>query len=168
MLSKYPDKSASTTSVCPVLSSRSTWRTASKATALRAVGVLFRLQIGLEDWLQDQHCSHLNHAIFYARNSERPELAITFRYEHASDRSGTIRLVPEFFRQFVQPPFFSIRLDVRKALAVDPRCAAISKATDEGPLQDVSAVQLVVQARRTGSRASSSLWCAAPSVTSQP
>ena len=31
MLSKYPDKSASTTSVCPDLISRSTWRTAFRA-----------------------------------------------------------------------------------------------------------------------------------------
>src|SRR5271166_6352288 len=47
ILSKYPDKSASTTSVCLFLTSRSTWRTASRA--LRAVGVLFGLQVGLED-----------------------------------------------------------------------------------------------------------------------
>ena len=37
--------------------------------ALRAVGVLFRLQVGLEDRLQDQHRRHLHHAIFDARNA---------------------------------------------------------------------------------------------------
>ena len=100
ILSKYPDKSASTTSVCPDLSSRSTWRTASGRYVARAVGVLFRLQVGLEDRLQDQHSSHLHHTIFDARNSQRPELAITFRYEHASDRFGT-SFVPEFLRHFV-------------------------------------------------------------------
>jgi hypothetical protein len=31
---------------------------------------LFRLQVGLEDRLQDQHRSHLYHAIFYAGNSQ--------------------------------------------------------------------------------------------------
>ena len=36
---------------------------------LWAVGVLFGLQVGLEDRLQDQHRSHLYHAIFDARNS---------------------------------------------------------------------------------------------------
>ena len=113
--------------------------------ALRAVGVLFRLQVGLEDRLQDQHSSHLHHAIFYARNSQRSELAITFRDEHASDRPGTIRSVLEFLRQFVQPPVSAVRLDVRKALAVDSRCPAIIAAADEGPLQDVSAIQFVVQ-----------------------
>ncbi len=107
--------------------------------------MLFRLQVGLEDRLQDQHSSHLYHAIFYAGNPERPELAVPFGDEHASDRSGTIRSTPELFRQFVQPPVSSIRLDVRKALAVDSRRPAIIAAADESPLQDISAIQLVVQ-----------------------
>ena len=79
------------------------------------------------------------------RNSQRPELAIPFRDEHAPDRLGTIRFVLEFFRQFVQPPIFSVRLDVRETLAVDPLCAVVDTTADEGPLQDVSPIQLVVQ-----------------------
>ena len=62
-----------------------------------------------------------------------------------ADRPGLIRLVSEFFRQFVQPPVASQLLDVVEALAVDPGHAAISQAADKGPLQDVSAVHLVVQ-----------------------
>ncbi len=110
--------------------------------------MLFRLQVGLEDRLQDQHSSHLHHAIFYARNSQRSELAITFRDEHASDRSGTIRSVLEFLRQFVQPPISAVRLDVRKALAVDPRCPAIFAAADESPLQNAAAFPIYTQGRR--------------------
>jgi hypothetical protein len=37
--------------------------------AFRAVGVLFRLQIGLEDRLQDQHRGHLHDTIFDARDA---------------------------------------------------------------------------------------------------
>jgi hypothetical protein len=113
--------------------------------AFRAVGVLFRLQVGLEDRLQDQHSSHLYHAIFYARNSERPELAVPFGDEHASDRPGAIRSVPELFRQFVQPLVSSVRLDVRETLAVDTRRTVVLTTADECPLQDVSTIQLVVQ-----------------------
>src|SRR5208337_3513520 len=72
-------------------------------------------------------------------------LAISFRDKHAPDRPGTIRSVPEFFRQFVQPLVSSVRLDVREALAVNPRRAAIIATAHEGPLQDVSAIQLVIQ-----------------------
>jgi hypothetical protein len=43
--------------------------------AFRTVGVLFRLKIGLEDGLQDQHSRHRNHAVFDAWNPQRPELA---------------------------------------------------------------------------------------------
>ncbi len=90
--------------------------------------------------------SHLHHAIFYARNSQRPELAISFRNQHAPDRPGTIRLVPELFRQFVQPPLLPVRLDVRgnsgRRLPVHRRSL---RQRMKRPLQNVFAIQLVVQ-----------------------
>jgi hypothetical protein len=55
----------------------------------------------------------LRKIVSIARHRERSE---TNRYEHASDWLGTIRFVSELFRQFVLPPLFAIRLDVRKAL----------------------------------------------------
>ena len=76
MLSKYPDKSASTTSVCPDPEQPFDVANGVQGAASRAVGVLFRLQVGLEDRLQDQHRRHLHHAIFDARNAQRPLLAI--------------------------------------------------------------------------------------------
>jgi hypothetical protein len=36
----------------------------------RAVGVLFRLQVGLEDRFQDQHRGHLSHAILDAGDAQ--------------------------------------------------------------------------------------------------
>jgi hypothetical protein len=105
----------------------------------------FRFQIGLEDWLQDQHRSHLDHAISYAGNSERPQLAITFRYEHASDRPGTIRFLPELFRQFVQPAKHAVLLDRGKALAVNPRCTTVVMAACVGEAQNIPVIDLVVQ-----------------------
>ena len=68
ILSKYPLRSASTTCPCPVFSRRVDVPTASVC-CVRAVGVLLRLQVGLEDRLQDQHRRHLRHAIAYARNA---------------------------------------------------------------------------------------------------
>ena len=58
---------------------------------------------------------------------------------------GLIRLLPELFRQFVQPLVRTVRLDVREALAVDPRCAAVGTAAHVGEPQNVAAVHLVVQ-----------------------
>jgi hypothetical protein len=53
---------------------------------------LFRLQIGLEDRLQDQHCGHLRHAIFYARNSHS---ALPPHPNHLRDLSPSpIRTIP--------------------------------------------------------------------------
>jgi len=40
---------------------------------------LFRLQVGLEDRLQDQYRSHLHHTISDARDAQRSLLAIRFR-----------------------------------------------------------------------------------------
>ena len=78
----------------------------------------------------------MNHPVSNRGDSQRPELAIPFRDVHAPDRPGTIRSVPELFRQFVQPLVSSVRLDVRKALAVDPRRAAIIAAAKKELLGD--------------------------------
>ena len=68
MLSKYPLKSASTTSVKPAQSNPSTCLTASLAPPLRTIRVLLWLQVRLEDRPQDDYRSHLHHAIANTRN----------------------------------------------------------------------------------------------------
>ena len=127
MLSKYPDKSASTTSVCPDPEQPFDLANGVQGAAFRAIGVLLRLQVGLEDRLQDQHRRHLHHAVLDARNAQRPLLAIRFRDVHAPDRLRLIRSLPEFFRQFVQPPVPPDASMSVERLAVDPRRAAVGR-----------------------------------------
>ncbi len=101
-------------------------------------------------------------------DAQRPLLAIPFGDVHALDRPGLIRSISEFCRQFVQPLVASQLLDVVETLAVDPGHAAISQAADQGPLQRRLGDTPCRTGRKTGSPASSSLWCATPSATSRP
>jgi hypothetical protein len=112
---------------------------------LGTVPKLLRLQVGLEDRLQDQHRSHLHYTVLDARDPERPLLAIRFRDVHASDRSRDVRSLAEVIRQFVQPPVHAVGLDVLERLAVESRRATVGTAAGVGPRQHVSSVQLVVQ-----------------------
>ena len=64
---------------------------------------------------------------------------------HASHGVRSIRSLPQFGRQFVQPPVAAVRLDVLEGLAVHPRRAVVGTAAQVGELQDVSSVHLVVQ-----------------------
>jgi hypothetical protein len=48
------------------------------------------------------------------------------------DRFRAISFRPKFFRQFVQPPFLSVLLDVVKRLSIDACCSAITLAKTVG------------------------------------
>jgi site-specific DNA recombinase len=109
------------------------------------IGVLLRLQVGLEDRLQDQHCRHLRHAVSDRPDAQRPLFAIRFGDENTTHWLRSIRLLPQLVRQFVQPPIDAIRLDVRERLTIDPRRATVGSAAVEGKAQDVATVHLVVQ-----------------------
>src|SRR5580693_7808639 len=74
-----------------------------QGTVPRAVGVLFRLQIGLEDRLQDQQGRRLYDTIFDRWNTQRSLLAVRFGDPYPPDGLRTIRLLFEFLRQFTQP-----------------------------------------------------------------
>ncbi len=113
--------------------------------AVGPVGVLLRLQVGLEDRLEDQHHGHLRHAIPDRTDPQRALLSIRFRSVHASHRSGAVRLRFQVRRQFVQPPVPPVPLDVLERLVVDPRRAAVGTTAGVGLLQHVLAVHLVVQ-----------------------
>ena len=110
-----------------------------------AVGVLFRLQIGLEDWLQDQQGSHLHDTILHRGNSQRPLLAIRLGYVHPPHGLRTIRLLAEFIRQFAQPPPQPVLGNLVERLPIDPRCPAVGLAAGVRLDQHVPAIQLVVQ-----------------------
>src|SRR5262249_2636549 len=68
-----------------------------------AVGVLFWWKVGFEDRFQHQHrCCHAD-PIAQGRDAQRPEFAVGLRYEHSSDGSRSVRLLPEGKRQFAKP-----------------------------------------------------------------
>jgi hypothetical protein len=60
--------------------------------AVGPVGVLLRLQVGLEDRLRDQYHGHLRHAVPDRTNPQGALLAIRFGDEHASHWLGSVRL----------------------------------------------------------------------------
>ena len=113
--------------------------------ATRSIGVLLRLQIGLEDRLEDQHRRHLHNTILDRRDAQRALLAVRFGDVNPSHRPGMIGSISEFLDHFVEPPVQAIRLDVLETLAIDPRRAVVVTATDVGELQDVATIHLVVQ-----------------------
>jgi len=82
-------------------------------------------------------------------DAQRPELAIGLGDKHALDGFRLIRLLSERKRQFTQPPFPSVRLDVRKVLTVHTRCALVLAALGIGMRQEVFPVNLVVQGVET-------------------
>ena len=168
MLSKYPDRSASTTSVCPDPEQPFALTNGVQGTASRAVGVLLRLQVGLEDRLQDQHGGRLHHTILDAGMPNGRCLPSGFRDVHTPDRLGLIRALPEFFRQFVQPPVPSRTPRCPRTSGRPPRAAAVVQAAAHRQMPGRLFGTPCRTGRRTGSRASSSLWCATPSATSQP
>ena len=80
--------------------------------APRAVSVLLRWKISVEDRFQHQHrCCHAD-PIAHGRNTKRPLFAVGFLDKHASDGRRSIRLLSECKRQFAKPPFNPIRFDV--------------------------------------------------------
>src|SRR4249919_120615 len=78
------------------------------------------------------------------RDAQRPEFAVGFRYEHSSDGSRSISLLPERKRQFAEPSLHPIRLDIRELLTIHARCALVGAALGIGMNQDVLAADLVV------------------------
>ena len=106
---------------------------------------MFRWKVGFEDRLQHQHrCCHAD-PIPQGRDAQRPEFAVGFRYEHASDRLRSVSLLPERKRQFAEPPLDPIRLDVREVLTVHPRRALVGAALGIGMRQNILAADLVVE-----------------------
>src|SRR4029077_7377144 len=89
-------------------------------------------------------CCHAD-PISHARDARWPEFAIGLRYKHSSDWLGPVSLLPERKRQFSQPSFDPVCLDVREVLAIDPRRTPIGAALGIGMRQNVVAADLVVQ-----------------------
>ena len=169
MLSKYPLRSASTTSRMPRVQQSVDCLHRVQRTALRPVGVLLRLQVGLEDRFQHQHRRHLHHAIPDRRDPQRPLLAVRLGDLHPPDRLRTIRL-RSCSSSASSPSHRStpVRLDVLERLAVHPGRSAVGSAAVRRRSQHVLAVHLVVQRVEAVARAIPSLWHATPSAASEP
>src|ERR1700686_5294663 len=93
--------------------------------AVLPIGILFRLQIGLEDRFEYHPRRHLRRPVTDNGYAEWPLLPIRFGYMHPSHRLRSIRLAFQFLRQFVEPSLYPVRLDVLECLAVYSRCAAV-------------------------------------------
>ena len=78
-------------------------------------------------------------------DAQRPEFAVGLRYEHSSDGSRSVSLLPERKRQFAKPPLYAIRLNVRKVLTIYPRCALVGAALSKRMNQNILTADLVVQ-----------------------
>src|SRR6202795_2397446 len=110
-----------------------------------AVGVLLWWKVGFEDRFQHQHrCCHAD-PIPQGRDAQGPELAVGLRYEHSSDGSRSVSLLPDSKRQFAEPPLYAIRLNVRKVLTIYPRCALVGAALSKRMSQNILTADLVVQ-----------------------
>ena len=112
----------------------------------RPIGVLLRLQVGLEDGRQQQHRRRLYHPLSETRNAQRPELpALLLRDEDLSYRLRPVGPRLQVPRQCSQPPVHPERLDVRDRLAVHPGRATVATHGLPGDHEHVIAPHLVAQ-----------------------
>jgi hypothetical protein len=109
------------------------------------VGILLRLQVGLEDRLQDRQYRRLRDTILDRRYAQRPKFAIRLRDVHPPDGLRTIRLLTKFFRQFTQPLHLPILLDVLERLAVHAWGTVVDTTALVGVPQHIHPVHLVIE-----------------------
>src|ERR1700730_6011443 len=82
--------------------------------ALRTVGVLLGLQIGLEYWFEHQNCRVLGYPVTDSGNSERALTASGLVDQYPAYGLRLIGSAFQFLRQFVQPSLNSVLLNVRE------------------------------------------------------
>ena len=112
----------------------------------RSVGVLLRLQVGLEYRRQHEHRRRLRHPVPDAGNAQRPRLAGLFlRDQDLPHRLRCVAPVLQIPRQFPEPATHAVCLDVREALSVYPDRAAVPANLPPGFLQEVLSPHLVDQ-----------------------
>ncbi len=127
------------------------------STLAGSVGVLFRLQVSLENRFEDDHCGHLHDTIFDRWNAQRSLFAVRLGDPDPTDRTHAIRFLPEFILQFVQPPFHTVRFDILERHSVRPRCPAVDAAAANVRTRECPIDTACRTVDETGSRAISSL-----------
>ena len=137
--------------------------------ALRTIRVLLWLQVRLEDRPQDQHRSHLHHAIANTRNSQR---ALSCRCSLGCSPGGPAGV--DTFRSVVLPPvrpshFSSPYASISSKVSPStPDCAVLARQRCKATARTSSPVDLVVQRVESVVGRCPSLWCVTPPATSQP
>ena len=108
---------------------------------------MFGLQVSLEDRFENPHRRRHHDTILDPRDSERsgPPWLARFGYMDPPDSFRAIPFRPKFFRQFVQPPFLSVLLDVLERLSIDACCSTIGLAKTVGVIDHIGSIHLVVQ-----------------------
>ena len=117
---------------------------------LRALGAKpkrARQEVRLEDRLNDDPRGGLNDAVADSRNRQCPLLGRTagLRDEHPAGRERPVAAFLQIRGQLVEQPADAVPLDVSDGLPVDASRATIGAHQLPRPLQDVPAIDLVIE-----------------------
>jgi hypothetical protein len=103
-------------------------------------------EVGLEDRLDHRLHGRLHDPVADSRDRERSKLlAPGLRDKHTARGKRTPAPVPEVYSQFVEQPVDAVPLDVGESGPVDAGRAAIGAHQPPRPLQDVPAMDFVVE-----------------------
>ena len=145
MLSKYFDRSASTTVGVAAAEQRVHLLDRVRPAALRPIAVGRGVEIRLEDRLQHQLGGGLHHPVPDRRDAERPLAAAGLRDHHPSHRRWPVGLLRQVLPDPGEPLLPACRLDHRERHPVHARCALVGARQVVGVAQDVRATDLVVE-----------------------
>src|SRR4051812_26465452 len=145
IVSKYFDRSASTTSVYPWQQQTMDFLHGIDPAAARTIAVGIGFKVRLEDRLQHQFGGRLDHPVPNGGNAERPFPTAGLWDHHPAHRLGPIRLGAEVFPDAVQPGFQPVRLDHRERHPVHPWGSFVRAGQGVGMPEHVVAMDLVVE-----------------------
>src|SRR5215472_2038361 len=111
----------------------------------RSVAVGCRVEVRLEDRLEHELGSSLHHPVPYRRDAERPLAAAGLGYQHPSHRHRLIRLLDQVLPDARKPCFQPCRLDRLEPHLINTRRAAVGTDERISVLQNVGAIDLVVE-----------------------
>ena len=105
-----------------------------------------RQEVRLKDRLNDDLRSGLNDPVADSRNRERPQLLTPgLRYEHPARGQRPPSPLPQIRGQLIEQPVNPVLLDIGDGLPVDAGRAMIGAHQLPRPLQNVPAVDLVIE-----------------------
>jgi hypothetical protein len=114
--------------------------------ALRAKPERTRQKVGFKDRLKHDLHRSLHDAVPDCGNRQRPPLlGPRLRYEYPPGRDRTKRSRPQLRFQFIEQPGHPVLLDLGQGDLVDARRAVVAAHLAPRPLQNVPAVDLVIQ-----------------------